>query len=87
MENDQMPEPVRIDLPRSSDAEELVEFLDGQGFATTRRKGAINVQYAEPDRLTADVDGVIADWLADGERDLVPVRVGSRRVALRPPAG
>jgi hypothetical protein len=81
-----MHESVRVETARACDADELVEFLVEHGFAVRRAAQAVDVEYAEP-RLSIAVDRAIGDWLATGNRDLVPVRVGRHGVALRPPAG
>jgi hypothetical protein len=77
---------VRVELPRTCDAEELSAFLIEHGFDARPGTHGIEVGYARSDPLLDDVARAIAEWLATGDRDLVPVRLGGRSVTLRPPA-
>jgi hypothetical protein len=81
-----MHQPVQMEVARRSEAYELAAFLAEHGFVASPGREGIEVVYVGPGPLVADVDRVIAEWLAAGHSDLVPVRVGRRRVVLGPPA-
>lgn len=82
-----MTDTVIVETPRGPDAERLGAFLAGHGLIARRRGTALDVSYAPPDPLGDTVDHALAAWVSSHGRDLVPVRVGPHRVALRPPAG
>ena len=82
---------VLVEMPRLVDAGRLLVVLTEHGLAAdlvhVEDGWEIDVQpgAAEAERAPSEVSGLIDAWLAERGLPFVPMRVGERAFAVRPP--
>jgi hypothetical protein len=73
--------PLRVEVPRETDAVDLAEFVAELGLSVSRR-GTI-VEIAEQ---PAAIGSAVTSWLAARDVPLVPAGQSKETLMLRPPA-
>jgi hypothetical protein len=87
-----MTRPILVELPRTCDGAELVDFLAARGLTaslvSTNDHCEIEIREAvDPEeRLRRECDTALRGWLAQHEPPLIPVWSRERGYVLRPPA-
>lgn len=81
-----MAEPFCVELARPADAWEALEALEGHGLVAeiVSREGRWEIEVAGG--TVEEASHALDDWLAARGLPFVPMRVGARRLTLRPPA-
>lgn len=82
---------VLVEMPRLVDAGGFLLALTEHGLAAdlAHVEGgweiAVQPRAREAERAPGEVSGLIDAWLAESELPFVPIRVGDRAFAVRPP--
>ena len=85
-----MTEPIRVDLARECDLQDVGRYLGSCGFTATRVEvgDALTLEVTSlersHDRLETDVWEALAVWLETADRPLVPRVLGHGAYALTP---
>ena len=74
---------VDVELPRSSDAEDLAQSLTAQGIDADVLEEPCHVAVAAADLAT--VEHALEGWTAERGLPFVPQQLDGRRVVLSPP--
>ena len=86
-----MAEAVRVEVARSADAGDVLEALGAHGLPATliEENGSWEIEVASDDddagHAVTEVSHALDDWVAERGIPFISMRVGERRLTVRPP--